>query len=98
MAAGLTCADAQQTITPVAPPPGLPSNFPQFQNYSGCLMNCDTRVSTCQSSCSVSNSPTFTFAPPGTGPTRPDPGALSQCYMSCTSQALACKQSCTPPH
>jgi hypothetical protein len=97
--AGLTCAHAQQTITPVTPPAGLPSTFPQFQTYASCLMNCDTRVGQCQSTCSVSNSPAFTFAPTTTGtPTRPDPGAVSQCFIACNSQALACKQTCTPPH
>jgi hypothetical protein len=97
--AGVTCAHAQQTITPVTPLPGLPPTFPQYQTYATCVMNCDTRVGQCQSTCSVSNSPAFTFAPTTTGtPTRPDPGALSQCYISCTSQALLCKQSCPPPH
>jgi len=92
-------AHAQQTIN-TPPPPSLPSTFPQFQTYSGCLMNCDTRSVTCQSTCSVSNSPAVTFAGPtsATGGTRPDPGALTQCYLGCNSQALACKQTCTPPH
>jgi len=98
--AALGSAHAQQTTTP-PPPTGLPSTFPQFQTYAGCLMNCDTRSATCQSTCSVSNSPSFTFAPTGTGTTagtRPDPGALAQCYLSCNNQALVCKQTCTPPH
>ena len=96
--AGMTCAHAQQTITPVTPPAGLPSTFQQYQNYAGCVLNCDTRVGTCQSSCSASNSPTFTFAPTTTGtPTRPDPGALTQCFISCNSQALLCKQACRLP-
>jgi hypothetical protein len=95
--AGVGCASAQQTTTVPPPPPGLPSTFPQAQAYAACLMNCDTRSGTCQGTCSVSNSPSFTFAAPTAG-TRPDPGALAQCYQSCTTQALTCKQSCTPPH
>jgi len=100
--AALTCAHAQ--VNPANPnaqvnPQSLPSTFPQYQNYAGCVMNCDTRLGTCQSSCSLSNTAAFTFAPTTTGtPTRPDPGALTQCYMSCNSQGLVCKQSCTPPH
>jgi hypothetical protein len=94
--AGVGCASAQQTTTP-PPPAGLPSNFPQVQAYAACLMNCDTRSGTCQGTCSVSNSPTVTFAPTSAG-TRPDPGALSQCYLSCSTQVLVCKQACTPPH
>ena len=57
--AAVGSAHAQQTTN--TPPPGLPSTFPQFQTYAGCLMNCDTRSVTCQSTCSVSNSPTSTF-------------------------------------
>jgi len=94
--AAVTGAHAQQTNTPPPPPP-LPSTFPQFQTYAGCLMNCDTRSATCQSTCSVTNSPTATFATTPVG-TRPDPGALAQCYLSCSTQALTCKQTCTPPH
>jgi hypothetical protein len=94
-------AHAQQTVT-TPPSPSLPSTFPQFQTYAGCLMNCDTRSSTCQATCSVSNSPSFTFAqtssPTQPSATRPDPGALSQCYLSCNTQVLTCKQACTPPH
>jgi hypothetical protein len=89
-------AHAQQTTT-TPPPTGLPSTFPQFQTYAGCLMNCDTRSATCQGTCSVSNTPTFTFAPTSTG-TRSDAGALAQCYLSCNTQALSCKQTCAPPH
>ena len=39
-------------------------------------MNCDTRSATCQSTCSVSNSPALTFAAPtsATAGTRPDAG------------------------
>jgi hypothetical protein len=95
-ALAVTGAQAQQTTT-IPPPPPLPSTFPQFQTYAGCLMNCDTRAGQCQGTCSVSNSPTFTFAPTTAG-TRPDPGALAQCYLSCNTQALICKQTCTPPH
>jgi hypothetical protein len=92
-------ADAQQT-TNTPPPTGLPSTFPQFQTYAGCLMNCDTRSVTCQSTCSVTNTPTLTLAPTTSTPTttRPDAGALAQCYLGCNSQALACKQTCAPPH
>ena len=99
--AAVGSAHAQQTVTPVAPPPGLPSTFPQFQTYSGCLMNCDTRSVTCQSTCSVTNGPTSTFAATGTGTTagtRPDAGTLAQCYIGCNTQALSCKQTCAPPH
>jgi hypothetical protein len=98
--AAVAPARAQQTVTPIPPPTGLPSTFPQFQTYAGCLMNCDTRSVTCQSTCSVSNTPTFTLAPTTNTPTttRPDPGALAQCYLGCNSQALACKQTCAPPH
>jgi hypothetical protein len=92
LAAGVTCAHAQQTITPVTPPPSLPSTFPQFQTYSTCLMNCDTRVGSCQSSCSFPSVATSTQTT-----IRPDPGALTQCYISCTSQALLCKQACRQP-
>ena len=95
--AAVSGAYAQQTTT-VPPPAPLPSTFPQFQTYAGCLMNCDTRAGTCQGTCSVSNSPAFTFASPTTTSARPDAGALAACYQSCTTQALACKQSCTPPH
>jgi hypothetical protein len=94
--AAVSGASAQQTTT-VPPPAPLPSTFPQFQTYAGCLMNCDTRAGTCQGTCSVSNSPTLTFATTPTG-TRPDPSALAQCYQGCTTQALTCKQTCTPPH
>jgi hypothetical protein len=95
--AGVACAHAQQTTTVPPPPPGLPSTFPQFQTYAGCLMNCDTKSGMCQGACSLSNSPSLTFAPTPAG-TRPDPGALAQCYISCNTQQLVCKQSCTPPH
>jgi hypothetical protein len=109
--AGLTCAHAQVNPAnpntpgvPVTPTP-LPSTFPQFQNYTACLMNCDTRVGTCQSSCSLNNSPSFTLAPlastsPGTGTGTVTSGAasLTQCNMTCVSQSLVCKQSCTAPH
>jgi hypothetical protein len=95
--AAVAPARAQQTVTPVAPHPGLPSTFPQFQTYSGCLMNCDTRSVTCQSTCSVTNAPTSTFATTTTG-TRPDAGTLAQCYIGCNTQALSCKQTCAPPH
>jgi hypothetical protein len=95
--AGVGCASAQQTTTVPPPPAGLPSNFPQVQTYAACLMNCDTKQGTCQGTCSVSNSPTFTFAPTPAG-TRPDSGTLSQCYLSCTTQQLTCKNACTAPH
>jgi hypothetical protein len=97
--AAVTQAHAQQTVT-TPPPTSPPSTFPQFQTYSSCLMNCDTRAGTCQSTCSVSNSPSLTFAAPtsSSAATRPDPGTLAQCYSSCSTQALACKQACTPPH
>jgi hypothetical protein len=94
--AAVTAAHAQQTTT-VPPPPPLPSTFPQYQTYAGCLMNCDTRSATCQSTCSVSNAPTVTFATTPAG-TRPDPGTLAQCYLGCSTQALTCKQTCAPPH
>jgi hypothetical protein len=96
--AAIVQAHAQQTVTVPPPPVSPPSTFPQFQTYAGCLMNCDTKSATCQGTCSVSNSPSLTFAQTGTPGTRQDPGALSQCYLSCNSQALACKQTCTPPH
>jgi hypothetical protein len=107
--AGVAHVHAQQTVTVPPPPSPLPSTFPQFQTYSGCLMSCDTRAGSCQSSCSVSNSPAITFAAPSSGPSptrsdpsilsqRPDQGTLTQCYLNCNSQALACKQTCTPPH
>ena len=95
--AAVTGTHAQQTTTVPPPPPGLPSTFPQFQTYAGCLMNCDTKSATCQGTCSVSNLPTLTFATTPSG-TRPDPGALAQCYAACNTQALSCKQTCTPPH
>jgi len=88
----------QQTVTVPPPPASPPSTFPQFQTYAGCLMGCDTKAGTCQSTCSVSNSPSFTFAAPTSTSTRPDAGALSACYLSCNTQALTCKQACTPPH
>jgi len=94
--AGLASAQAQQTTTVPPPPPGLPSSFPQYSTYSSCLMGCDTKSGTCQNTCSVSNSPSVTFAAPVAG-TRPDPGTLSQCYLACTTQALTCKQACVPP-
>jgi hypothetical protein len=93
----VTGAHAKQTVTPVPPPPPLQSTFPQFQTYAGCLMNCDSRQGTCQGTCSVTNSPTATFATTPMG-TRPDPGALAACYQSRNTQALTCKQTCTPPH
>jgi len=103
--AGVTCAHAQQTITPITPPAGLPSTFPQYQVYSACVMNCDTRVGQCQGACSLNNSPAFTLAPfastaPGTGTGVLTSGAasLTQCNMTCISQSLACKMSCQPPH
>ena len=101
----LAPAHAQQT-TNTPPPPSLPSTFPQFQTYAGCLMTCDTRSATCQSTCSVSNSPAVTFAAP---PTATTPSAtridssvvgptLTQCYLNCNTAALTCKQTCNPPH
>src|SRR6516164_5674261 len=55
---GWTPALAQQQFTPPPPPPpGLPSIIPQTQAYTGCIMNCDTAAGSCQSGCSVSNSP-----------------------------------------
>ena len=97
MLAGVGFAQAQQTVTPPPPPPGLPSNFPAYQTYTGCVMNCDTKTSTCQATCSVSNSASGTFAAPVAG-TRTDPGALAQCYLACNTQALTCKQACVAPH
>jgi hypothetical protein len=97
--AAVAQAHGQQTVTVPPPPPPLPSTFPQFQTYAGCLMNCDTKAGTCQSSCSVNNSPAVTFAGPtsATVGTRPDAGALAACYQSCSTQTLVCKQACTPP-
>jgi len=85
---------AQQTVVAVPPAPSLPSILPQLQNTASCLMGCDTRVGTCQGTCSFSNSPSVSLAPPIPG-TRPDPGALAQCYINCTAQQLACKQACS---
>jgi hypothetical protein len=80
---------AQQTFTPPPPPvPVLPSIIPQTQAFTACVMNCDTASGSCQSACSVSNSPALTSAA----------GALTQCYLSCTSQQLVCKQTCPAPH
>jgi hypothetical protein len=100
MLAAVGHAYAQQTVTVPPPPATLPSTFPQFQAYAGCLMTCDTKAGTCQGTCSVSNSPALTFAAPtsSSAGTRLDAGALTACYQSCTTQALACKQACTPPH
>jgi len=99
--AGIGCARAQQTTTVPPPPPGLPSSFPQYQTYSGCVMNCDSKATTCQSTCSVNNSPSTTFPSSATiaasAGTRPDPGTLSQCYLACTNAQLSCKQTCSPP-
>ena len=39
---------AQQTVTPIPPPPGLPSIIPQTQAFTACVMNCDTAVGLCQ--------------------------------------------------
>jgi hypothetical protein len=103
--AGVTCANAQQTVTPIPPPRSLPPIFPQYQSYATCLMNCDTRVGQCQGTCSLSNTPTFTLAPlastspgSGTGTLTSGAASLTQCNMSCISQSLVCKQSCQPPH
>ena len=78
---------AQQTFTP----PGLPSIIPQTQAYTACIMNCDTASGSCQSACSVSNSPARTSAA-GVHDT------LTQCYLGCTSTLLQCKQTCPSPH
>ena len=59
---GWTPTLAQQTVTPIPPPPGLPSIIPQTQAYTACIMNCDTAAGGCQSACSVSNSPARTSA------------------------------------
>jgi hypothetical protein len=82
---------AQQTVTPIPPPPGLPSIIPQTQAYTACIMNCDTAAGSCQSGCSVSNSPERTSAA-GAHET------LTQCYLACTSALLQCKQTCPSPH
>jgi len=108
--AAVTHAPAQQTVT-TPPPTPLPSTFPQFQSYSGCLMSCDTTAGTCRATCSVSNSPAVTFpsplaattpsatrTDPSLVPVRPDAGALAQCNLNCGTQVLICKQACTPPH
>jgi hypothetical protein len=103
--AALAPVQAQQT-TNTPPPPSLPSTFPQYQTYAGCTMNCDTRSATCQSTCSVSNSPAVTFASPPTVTTpsasRTDASVaaptIGQCYLGCSTQALICKQACTAPH
>jgi hypothetical protein len=109
--AAVAQAHGQQTVTVPPPPPPLPSTFPQFQTYAGCLMTCDITANTCRSACSVNNSPAVTFATPPTAaspsatridPTtlglRADAGMLGQCYLTCSSQVLTCKQACTPPH
>jgi hypothetical protein len=88
---GWTPALAQQTVTPIPPPPGLPSIIPQTQVYTACIMNCDTAGGSCQSACSVSNSPARTSAA-GVHDT------LTQCYLGCTSTLLQCKQTCPSPH
>ena len=82
---------AQQTVTPIPPPPGLPSIIPQTQAFTACVMNCDTASGACQGACSVSNSPAQTSA---VGAHE----ALTQCYLSCSSQQLVCKQGCPSPH
>ena len=83
---------AQQTFTPPPPPPpGLPSIIPQTQAYTGCIMNCDTAAGSCQSGCSVSNSPDR-LSTAGLHDT------LTQCYLGCTSTLLQCKQTCPSPH
>jgi hypothetical protein len=87
---------AQQTVTVPPVPPSLPSIQPQFQAFTGCVMNCDTAAGMCQGGCSVNNTPATLAATPAPG-IRPDPNALSQCYLSCTGQQLVCKQACTPP-
>jgi hypothetical protein len=82
---------AQQTFTPLPPPvPVLPSIIPQTQAFTTCVLNCDTASGSCQSACSVSNSPILTSAAGAHE-------ALTQCYLSCTSQQLACKQACPAP-
>ena len=53
---GWTPALAQQTVTPVPPPPGLPSIIPQTQAFTACVMNCDTASGACQGACSINNS------------------------------------------
>jgi hypothetical protein len=87
---------AQQTVTVPPVPPSLPSIQPQFQAFTGCVMNCDTAAGMCQGGCSVNNTPATLAATPAPG-IRPNPNALSQCYLSCTGQQLVCKQACTPP-
>src|SRR5215469_4887733 len=81
---GWTPTLAQQTVTPIPPPPGLPSIIPQTQAYTACIINCDTGSGTCQSACNISNSPARTSAA-GVHDT------LTQCYLGCTSQQLQCK-------
>ena len=88
---GWTPALAQQTVTPIPPPPGLPSIIPQTQAFTACVMNCDTASGACQGACSVSNSPALTSAAGAHE-------ALTQCYLSCSSQQLVCKQGCPAPH
>jgi hypothetical protein len=88
---GWTPAQAQQTVTPIPPPPGLPSIIPQTQAFTSCVLNCDTTVGLCQGACSVNNSPVLTSAAGAHE-------ALTQCYLHCTSQQLACKQACPAPH
>ena len=78
---------AQQTVTPIPPPPGLPSIIPQTQAFTACVMNCDTASGACQGACSVANSPDRTIVA-GAHET------LTQCYLSCTSTLLQCKQTC----
>ncbi len=90
--AGVTCAQAQQPVAVPLPTP-LPSTLPRAQAYYACLMNCDTRQGVCQGTCSVSNSPSVTFATPSAG-SRPDAGALAQCNLNCMTQLLTCKQAC----
>jgi hypothetical protein len=87
---------AQQTVAVPPPPSPLPSTFPKTQAFTSCVMNCDTSAGMCQGRCSVSNSPTVTFASRSTG-VAPDPGALTQCYLNCSTQQLACKQTCSAP-
>jgi len=70
---------AQQTVTPIPPPPGLPSIIPQTQAFTACVMNCDTASGGCQSACSVNNSPVLTSA---AGVHE----ALTECYLRCTGQ------------
>jgi hypothetical protein len=74
-------------VTPVPlTPPTLPN-----QNFTACMITCNTQVGTCQGSCQALRSGVVSASSTVVGITS-DP---TQCALNCTAQQTICAQACS---